>query len=53
MVYHMLWLARIHTKPEYPFPAETSSTFPETTRCERWVQSKKSHSQALRFFVST
>ncbi len=29
MVYHMLWLVRIHTKPEYPFPAETSCTFPE------------------------
>ncbi len=29
MVYHMLWLVCIHTKPEYPFPAETSWPFPE------------------------
>ncbi len=38
MVCRMLWLARIHTKPEYTFPVHLSWN----KRCERWAQSKKS-----------
>ncbi len=50
MVYHMLWLARIHTKPEYPFPAETSCTFPETTAASA-ARKVKSHIAKLWDFL--
>ncbi len=53
MVYHMLWLACIHTKPEYSFPAETSCTFPETTAASAGRKVKSHITELWDFFASS